>query len=163
MKNLKMNLLFILMIFPLIHCKNDSKTIKTVISYQAVDYTKENKDDNNYKVKYLTVFRIENSTNKPLTVHSDSFDDYILVVDNKKYQMLYSDNDSIIINPKSFKEITFQTVLTEKYTLTAISNLEKLIHQSKVINTESNQEAKKSAEYRVYDFDSSPIYYNHEF
>jgi|GEM_PF-3120823 len=158
-----MNLLFILMILPLIHCKNDSKTIKTVISYQAIDFTKENIEDINYKVKFLTIFKIENSRNKPLSVHSDSFDDYILVVDNKKYQMLYSDNDSIIINPKSFKEITFQTVLTEKYTLTDISNLEKLIHQSKVINTESNQEAEKSPEYRVYDFDSSPVYYKHEF
>lgn len=163
MKSPKINLMFILMILPLIHCKNDSKTIKSVISYQAVDFTKENKEDISYKVKYLTVFMLENTENKPITIHSKSFDDYILVVGNKKYQMLNSDNDSIIINPESFKEVTFQTILKEKYTLSDFPNLEKSLYQSKVINTISNQEVLKSAEYRVVDFDSSPVYYKHEF
>lgn len=163
MKNLKINSMIFLMILLLIHCKNDSEKINTVISYQAVDYTKENKENDNYKVEYLTVLKIENSENKPIIIHSESFDDYILVMDKKKYQLLYFDKDSIIISPKTSKEITFKTILTEKYTLSDIPNLEKSLYQSKVINPESNQEIVKSGEYRVYDFDSSLEYYKHEF
>lgn len=84
-------------------------------------------------------------------------------MDKKKYQLLYFDKDSIIISPKTSKEITFKTILTEKYTLSDIPNLEKSLYQSKVINPESNQEIVKSGEYRVYDFDSSLEYYKHEF
>lgn len=158
-----MRLLFLLIFSLLYSCVGDSPPIKIDVSYQAIEYIKEKVEDNHYNVKYLTVMKVENSKNEPFILYIKSLDNYILVLDNKKYKMFYHGSDSIIINSKSSKELTLQTILTEKYTLSDIPKLKQSLYQSKVISIKSNQEIPRSVQYQVYDFDSSPVFYKHEF